>query len=120
MTKIGITLAVFVGAVAAATPEPATKALSRKLARLAAAAGGPVGVAVIAIESGERFSLAGRDRFPLASVFKLPLAIEFLQQVGAGRLRLDQQVLVLATDLEPGHPIAQARPSGGVTLPTSE
>jgi len=121
MTKIGITLAVFVGAVAAATPEPTTKALSRELARLAAEAGGPVGVAVIAIESGDRVSLAGRDRFPLASVFKLPLAIEFLRQVDAGRLRLDQTVLASATDLEPGHsPIAVAHPSGGVTLKTSE
>jgi beta-lactamase class A len=121
MTKAGIMLAVFVGAVAAAPPEPATKALSRKLARLAAEAGGPVGVAVIAIESGERVSLAGRDRFPLASVFKLPLAIEFLRKVDAGRVRLDQQVLVSATDLEPGHsPIALAHPSGEVTLPTSE
>jgi beta-lactamase class A len=79
MTGIGIVLALFVITAAAASREPATQALSRELARLAAEAGGPVGVAAIAIESGERVSLAGRDRFPLASVFKLPLAIEFLR-----------------------------------------
>jgi hypothetical protein len=66
MRKIGIVLALFVTTAAAARREPATKALSRELARLAAKAGGPVGVAAIAIESGERVSFAGRDRFPLA------------------------------------------------------
>jgi beta-lactamase class A len=121
MMMIGIALTVFVSTAGAATSEPATQALSRELARMAAEAGGPVGVAAIAIESGERVSFAGRDRFPLASVFKLPLAIEFLRQVDAGRLRLDQTVLISATDLEPGHsPIAVAHPSGGVTLKTSE
>jgi beta-lactamase class A len=120
MTRIGIVLALVITA-AAANREPATQALSQELGRLAAEAGGPVGVAAIAIESGERVSLAGRDRFPLASVFKLPLAIEFLRQVDAGRLRLDQTVLVSPTDLEPGHsPIAAAHPSGGVTLTASE
>jgi beta-lactamase class A len=110
-----------VGALAAAAPEPSAQTLSKHLARLAADAKGPVGVAVIAVESGERLSLAGQERFPLASVFKLPLAIEFLRQVAAGRLRLDTQTILSATDLEPGwSPIAQAHPKGGTTSTTGK
>jgi beta-lactamase class A len=108
-------------AVAAAAPERPAQALSKELARLAAEAKGSVGVAVIGVESGERISLAGQERFPLASVFKLPLAIEFLRQVDAGRLRLDNQTILSATDLEPGwSPMARAHPLGGIAITTEE
>ena len=43
-----------------------------------------VGVTAIDIESGRRISVHGKVRFPMASVFKFPVALVALQSVDAG------------------------------------
>jgi beta-lactamase class A len=77
---------------------------------------GHLGVAVLHVESGDRGSYHGTERFPMQSVFKLPLAIEVLARVDAGELRLDEVLRIRPIDIRPGPPGALADelpPSGG-------
>lgn len=84
-------VAVLPPAARAAGPVPSLEA---KLAEIAAASGGTLGVKAIHLESG---ATAGRDasgRFPMASVYKLPIAVVVLAKVDAGELTLAEEVEV--------------------------
>jgi len=85
-----------------AVADPALERLEREIARLARIAGGVVGVAALHLESGRRVSLNGRERFPMASTYKIPIAVQVLTRVDRGELTLDQMVAVEATDFSPG------------------
>jgi beta-lactamase class A len=72
---------------------------------------GTLGVAVEDLGTGQILSFNGETRFPLQSVFKAPLGAAVLAEVEAGRLKLDDQVLIEDVDLSPPHsPIADAWP----------
>jgi beta-lactamase class A len=43
--------------------------------RIIRTSGGDVGVALVHVESGARISINGDQRFPMASVYKLPIAL---------------------------------------------
>jgi len=58
-----------------------------------------LGVALLVPSSGERWSLAGRERFPMQSVFKAPLGAMVLDAADHGRLRLDSRLVITAADL---------------------
>ena len=49
--------------------------------RIAASAGGHVGVAMMDLETRETFLFNGHDRFPMQSVYKFPFAMAVLEQV---------------------------------------
>jgi beta-lactamase class A len=57
-----------------------------------------VGVSLLHLETGRRASLHGGERFQMASVFKLPVAIAVLGAVDKGSLRLDQDVEIREAD----------------------
>jgi len=59
------------------------------------------GVTAIHLESGQRVSIRGGERFPMGSVYKFPIAIAALKRVDAGTLRLDDPVTITA--FSPGH-----------------
>ena len=82
--------------------DPALARLEREMARLATVAGGRVGATAIHLESGRRVSLNGTERFPMASTFKVPVAVELLRRVDAGELQLDQMITLKPSDLHPG------------------
>src|SRR5436853_361490 len=67
-----------------------------------AAARGVVGVAVIGVEDGFTATLNGDERFPMASTFKVPIALAVLHRVDEGALSLAEPVEVKATDLRDG------------------
>lgn len=46
------------------------------------------------LETGEAVSLNPRDRFPMQSVYKLPIGMAVMKQVDGGKVRLDQRVHV--------------------------
>src|SRR5205809_8132497 len=71
------------------------------MARLAQGAGGAVVVAVTHLETGRKVALRGRERFPMASSYKVPIAVRLLERVDRGQLRLDQMVELRAKDLHP-------------------
>lgn len=93
---------------AAATTLPAQTSdsglaqLESELARISRVAGGRVGVGVIHLESGRELYLGADERFPMASTFKVPIALQLLDLVDRGRLRLDSMVALGPSDLHPG------------------
>ena len=102
-------------------PSPASRgALEARFRTAAASAGGEVGVSVLHLETGRGASLHGHDRFPMASVFKLPLAVAFLARVDRGALRLDQTVALGPADMRPAGPLSERSPNGGLTLSLDE
>ncbi len=77
--------------------------------------GGPVGAAVVVVEGGHVVALHGEQRFPMQSVYKLPIAMAVLHQVDLGRLRLGQRVKIGRGDLVPpsrGSAIRDKYPNG--------
>ena len=84
------------------TTDPALQQLQREIARLAAVSGGVVGVTAIHLETGRRVSLNGTDRFPMASSFKVPIAVQLLTRVDKGEIKLDQMIDIKQSDLHPG------------------
>ena len=76
--------------------------LEREMERVSKIAGGEVGASAIHLESGRKVSFHGDERFPMASTFKIPVAVQLLHRVDAGELKLDQMVELRASDLHPG------------------
>lgn len=76
--------------------------LERELARLVKVTDGTVGVAAIHLETGRRVTLNNGERYPMASTFKVAVAVQLLTLVDEGKLRLDQMVELKTSDLSPG------------------
>jgi beta-lactamase class A len=86
--------------------------IGNQLRRIARRVGGNAGISAIHLESGARISLNGERSFPMASVSKVPMALEFLRRVDAGEIDVRETLVVPPTDFRPGSsPIA--RRSGG-------
>jgi len=86
----------------AATALANETALERELQRLGALSGGVMGVAAVHLESGRRAFLNGDEPFPMASTYKVPIAVELLQRVDEGKLDLGRMVAVERQDYSPG------------------
>lgn len=83
---------------------------------IASETGGPVGAAAVIIEGGRVVSLNGSQRFPMQSVYKLPIGMAVLRAVDEGRLRLVQKIKVRPEDLAPERlhsPLRDNNPQGG-------
>jgi len=76
--------------------------LQKEIARAAKSAGGTVGVSAVHLESGRRIAFNGRERFPMASAYKIPIAVQLLCRVDEGAFTLDQMVELETHDLHPG------------------
>ncbi|WP_374469002.1 class A beta-lactamase [Phenylobacterium sp.] len=98
---------------ASTTPQLDMRRLDAGAAALAArAAPAALGFGLMNLESGEHYTMNGDRRFPMQSVFKAPLGAAALAEVDAGRLALDEAVIVEAQDLSPAwSPIADAWPA---------
>jgi len=80
-------------------PDPASAAFAAAVDAAAREAGGAVvGVAAVHLESGRGRSIRGGERFQMASVFKVPVAIAVLDAVEKGALRLDEEVEIRPSD----------------------
>ncbi len=79
-----------------------------------------VGVALVHIESGSRIEMLGEERFPMASVYKLPIAIELLAQVALGKISLDQPVWIAESDVRACCTISRRHPHGGLSMTAGE
>jgi beta-lactamase class A len=101
---LNVVLPIALATLAAATQEPAPDAASAAIARAAqeaeksAGPGAVVGVSVLHVESGRRASFRGGERFQMASVFKVPVAIAVLGAVEKAALRLDEEVEIRRSD----------------------
>ena len=94
--------------------------LDTKLNQIARTARAEVGVSLVHVESGARLSIQGGQPFPMASVYKLPIALELLTQVADGTLTLDRQVTLGPSDIRACCTLSRRHPKGGVTLGVHE
>lgn len=83
-------------------PDLPRQRMEQEVARLSALTGGMLGVMAIHVETGKRFSQNGEIPFPMASAYKIPIAIQLLTRVDSGKLSLDQLIEVAQSDLHPG------------------
>ena len=89
--------------------------LRNQIEKIASAAKGRVGVGAVVLETGNSVSLNQNERFPMQSVYKLPIAMAVLKQVDAGKIKLDQTVRVEKSDfvsIGQHSPIRDKYPSG--------
>jgi beta-lactamase class A len=113
-------LLVLLAASPAAAQQPDLTPLAATFARITGRARGRVGVALIHIESGATVNIRGDERFPMASVVKLPLAIEVLAQVAERKLTLDRVVNLTASDIRPCCTLERHHRAGGVSRTVGE
>ncbi|MBC8122058.1 MAG: class A beta-lactamase [Gemmatimonadaceae bacterium] len=102
------------------TQQPGQPQLQQQLAGIASKLQGRAGVAVLHIESGRKVVLNGNDRFPMASVYKFPIAIAVLDRVDRGEIRLDERLTVRASDLRPASQLAERPDVVGSSVPVRE
>jgi beta-lactamase class A len=89
--------------------------LRTQIQKIASEAQGRVGVAATILETGEQVSFHGGERFPMQSVYKLPIGMAVLDQVDHGVLSLEGKVRVEVGDLVPPglhSPIRDEHPEG--------
>jgi beta-lactamase class A len=76
--------------------------LERQIEFVSHATDGVVGVSAVHIESGRAVSVHGAEGFPMASAFKVPVAVQLMTLVDEGKLTLGKMVELSAADLHPG------------------
>jgi len=89
----------------ASFPAPQEKALRRlylEITRTADWAEGTVGVSALHLESGQRISFNAKERFPMASTCKIPVAVQIFTLADRRELCLDRMLEVKQKDLHPG------------------
>ncbi len=73
------------------------------LRRIARRVRDAVGVSALHVESGGRIAFNGDQPFPMASVSKVPMALEFLRRVDLGEIDPAETVVVTVEEFRPGH-----------------
>lgn len=73
-----------------------------ELANIARLADGNVALAALHVESGRFVSINGTLRVPMASVVKIPIAVQLLWRVDRGEISLDAMIPVELHDARPG------------------
>ena len=82
--------------------DPGLARLEREIGRLAELAGGPMGVGARHLETGREVYLNADDPFPMASTFKVPVAVQLFTRVQRGEVSLDSMIALRPQDLHPG------------------
>ncbi len=98
LVRIAIALVLAATPVVARAADPAGD-LDARLHAIALETGGTLGVKIVHLESGRAAGLNAQGRFPMASVYKLPLAVVVFAKVDAGELSLEQEVEVRPGEL---------------------
>jgi beta-lactamase class A len=96
-----VILAVLAGS-AAGQSVAAPDRLQNEIERLAQTEGGTVGVGIMDLQTGQTVFVNGDEPFPMASTYKVPIAVQLLTRVDRGELSLDRMVTVEPRHLHPG------------------
>jgi beta-lactamase class A len=97
--------------------DPNLRHLAREVERLAAATDGVLGVGALHLQTGRMLLLNGDQPFPMASSYKVPIAVELLTRADRGAIRLDSMITLRPGDIHPGSGmIAELLPLPGVAL----
>ena len=91
-------------ALAAAQParDPALSRLQTEIEQLSTISQGKVGVGIIHLESGRELFINRDEAFPMASTYKVPIAVQLLTLIDSGKVRLDSMIALAPSDLHPG------------------
>ncbi len=76
--------------------------VDNEIARIVSRPGASVGVCAIHLESGERVLLNSDHSFPLASSYKITIAIRLLMLAEQGQCSLEQMIEITPEDMSPG------------------
>lgn len=90
--------------------------LEAQIAKIASEAKGKVGVAAVVLETGEAALLNADERFPMQSVYKLPISMAVMEQVRLEKLDLNEKVGVTKDDFVRAgmrSPMRDENPNGG-------
>jgi beta-lactamase class A len=106
---------------ARATPIPPLQVrkdteLEKSFAGIANEVSGEVGAAAMILETGDAAMFNADERFPMQSVYKLPIAMAVLEEVRRGNLSLDEKIGVTKDDMvRQGmrSPLRDEHPGGG-------
>jgi beta-lactamase class A len=82
--------------------EDPNRRIVREIERLGTAADADLGLCAIHIESGRQIAVNAEARFPMASTYKVPIAIRLLSLIERGALGLDDLIEITQKDLSPG------------------
>jgi beta-lactamase class A len=83
-------------------PDQGSQRIEQEIARLSLISGGMVGISAIHLETGKSINQNEKVPFPMASCFKVPIAIELLTRVDSGFFSLDQMIEIEKSDMHPG------------------
>ena len=104
-----------------AVPAPAsrvvradTMALRRALDSIADAHQGIVGYSVVDMETGARLSRRGDEKFPTASLIKVPILVTVFDLAAKQQISLDDPLTVLKIDQVPGSGVVQYLHNGTI------
>lgn len=76
--------------------------LLSEIERLAENSGGAVGVGALHVETGRSVWLNAAERFPMASTYKVPIAVQLLTRVDKGEITLHDMIELEPADIHPG------------------
>jgi beta-lactamase class A len=96
--------------------DPARECTAARLDDLGAELGGTVGVCARNLATGVTVAHRADERFPLASVFKVPVMVEVMRQVDRGVLRLDERLTLTEADKSPGSTLIHCHPGLALTV----
>ncbi len=99
-----------------------TASLRATLDSIAGSIHAKVGIAVYDIDSPDTLTVGGGGRYPMQSVYKLPLAMAVLHAVDQGKLSLTQKVRLRKKELLPNtwSPLRDKYPRGNVDVTLDE
>ena len=89
-------------AVAGAGGAQTTSRLEQEIARIEPLGGGQLGVAAVHLESGKTFFHKADEQYPMASTYKVPMAVQAFTLAQQGKLDLNRMVAWDTTDLHIG------------------
>ncbi len=113
-------LLILLGGLPLTASGPDLSRLEETLTRIADRSRGQVGLSLIHLETGATLAIRGDRRFPMASVYKLPIAIELLTRVAHGTLSLDRAVTLAPSDIRACCTLSRRHPRGGVSITAGE
>jgi beta-lactamase class A len=96
--------------------------LQSKIDQIAKSKKANVGFALLGIEDADSLALNGQSHYPMQSVFKFHLALDVLDKVDKGKLKLDQDIFIKKDDLasDTWSPLRDKHPNGNVNLKLSK
>lgn len=95
-----------------ASAAPDTIGLRRALERMTSSFAGVVGISVRNLATGEQLSIRGGEKYPSASLIKVPILVTLMDEVESGRMELDERSTMIARDRVGGSGILKHMASG--------